>query len=967
MSILPPRLTPAEHESARLAALDRYRILDTKPEREFDDIVRIAAEICAVPMALISLVDDKRQWFKAALGLGAAETPREIAFCAHAIQQSEIMMVPDAQADARFADNPLVTGDPNLRFYAGAPLLTPDGLAIGTLCVLDREPRSLTEPQRAALEALGRQVMTQLELRQALAARRAEEERNRLILDNALDQAIISIDRQGVVTSWNAGAQALFGWTSAEMRGRLTDELFVPEDRGQGMQQRDRALALAVGRSSVERWHVRKDGQRFFAGVEVMPLNDGHGAALGFLIVVRDQTELLRTARMQSAVLELNDRLRDSGSTAEMAVIAAEILGRTLQVGRAGYGTVDSDGQTFVVERDWVTAGVQSIAGRHAMAAYGFYHEELQRGLTVAVHDSEADPRTMDGALGDLHTRAIINFPLVEDGRLAAVFFVNSAAPRRWDAADLAFVRDVAERTRHASARRRAETELRELAASLEAQVDARLDERNRLWSSTNELMATAGSDGYLKEINPAWTRLLGWDESTLLARPFIDLVDPADYAALRAVMDKLQRGETVLEFTNTVRASDGSSRVVTWSAVPERDVFYIVGRDVSVQRDMEERLRQSQKMEAIGQLTGGIAHDFNNLLAGILGSVALIRLRCNSGRYDALDRLLDAAEKSAKSAASLTARLLAFSRRQSLDVKASDVNSLVAGMGDLLHRTLGETVELRTVLLGGLWPALTDDNQLENAILNLAINARDAMPKGGRLTIETANASVGPGMTPDPELAHGDYVIVSVSDTGTGMSADVAARAFDPFFTTKPMGQGTGLGLSMIYGFAKQSAGHATIRSELGRGTTIELYLPRGTPGVEQAAAPAAGLPQGEGEKLLLVEDDDTLRSLVVEALQDLGYEILEADHPKAALQILDSGVKLQLLLTDVGLPYMNGRQLAEIAREKRPQLKVLFLTGYAENAAARGGFLGDGMQMLTKPFTLEALAGKVQEMLRA
>jgi PAS domain S-box-containing protein len=961
-----PRLTPAEHEAARLAALNRYQILDTKPEREFDDIVRIAAEICAVPMALISLVDDKRQWFKAALGLGAVETPREIAFCTHAIQQVEIMMVPDAQQDARFADNPLVTGDPNLRFYAGAPLLTADGLAIGTLCVLDREPRSLTESQQSALAALGRQVMTQLELRQSLATRRADEERNRLILDTALDQAIISIDLEGLVTSWNAGAQALFGWTPAEMRGQPTDVLFVPEDRGRGLQQRDRALASGTGRSSVERWHERKGGQRFFAGVEVMPLNDGNGVALGFLIILRDQTQRLRTARMQSAVLELNDRLRDSASTADMSVIAAEIMGRTLQVSRAGYGTVDGDGETFVVERDWVTAGSRSIAGRHAMASYGSYHEELERGLTVAVHDVGTDPRTMNGQLSHLDTRALINFPLVEHGRLAAVFFVNSAEPRQWDAADLAFVRDVAERTRHATARRRAESELRVLAASLEAQVDARLHERNRLWSSTNELMATAGFDGYLKEINPAWTRLLGWDESTLMARPFMDLVDPADYPGVREVMDRLRRGETVLEFTDTVRARDGSSRVVTWSAVPENDVFYIVGRDVTAQRDMEERLRQSQKMEAIGQLTGGIAHDFNNLLAGILGSVALIRLRCKSGRYDALGRLLDSAEKSAKSAASLTARLLAFSRRQSLDVKPSDVNDLVAGMGDLLHRTLGETVELRTVLLGGLWPAMTDANQLENAILNLAINARDAMPKGGRLTIETANVSVGRGMSPDPELAHGDYVIVSVSDTGTGMSADVAARAFDPFFTTKPMGQGTGLGLSMIYGFAKQSAGHATIRSEPGHGTTIELYLPRSVSNAESIDDVTRELPQGEGQKLLLVEDDETLRSLVVEALQDLGYEILQAGHPKAAMQILNSGVRLQLLLTDVGLPYMNGRQLAEIAREKRPQLKVLFLTGYAENATARGGFLGDGMQMLTKPFTLDALAGKVQEMLR-
>jgi PAS domain S-box-containing protein len=850
----PPRRPTAEHEAARLAALRSYQILDSEPEGGFDDIVRIAAEICAVPMALISLVDDKRQWFKAAVGLTVAETPREIAFCAHAIEQSDVFLVEDATQDARFATNPLVTGDPNVRFYAGAPLQTPAGLSIGTLCVLDSKPRTLSESQRIALEALGRQVITQMELRQALARQRAEEKSSQLLLEH------------------------------------------------------------------------------------------------------------------QAALLTLSDGLHVGDTTSDLSFCAAEVLGHTLKLSRAGYGSVAADGRTFMIERDWTAPGTVSVAGSHAGGTYGSYHADLERGLTVVVSDTETDPRIRSGAMSSLDVRAFIALPLVEMDRLVAVLFVHSAAPRAWHAADLNFVREVAGRTRAASARRRAEIDLRELAASLETQVGARLDERNRLWSGTNELMATAGLNGYLKEANPAWTRLLGWDERTLLSRPLIDLVEPADHAGVAAVIDRLKAGETVLDFTATLRAQDGSTRVVTWSAVPEDDLFYIVGRDVTLQRDMEERLRQGQKMEAVGQLTGGIAHDFNNMLAGILGSIALIRLRCRSGRYEGLERLIDTAEKSAKSAASLTARLLAFSRRQSLDVKASDVNQLVAGMGDLLHRTLGETVDLRTVLQGDLWAALTDANQLENAILNLAINARDAMPAGGRLTIETSNVGISPtaAAARGAELAAGDYVRVSVSDTGCGMSPEVAARAFDPFFTTKPVGEGTGLGLSMIYGFAKQSAGVARIRSEVGRGTTLELYLPRGVPAADTTTVKEGVLAQGEGQRLLVVEDDDTLRSLISDALRELGYEIVEAAHPQSAMRILDSEIGVDLLVTDVGLPHMNGRQLAAMAGTKRPRLKVLFLTGYAENAADRGA-LEDGMQMLTKPFTLDALAGKVQEMLRA
>ncbi len=379
------------------------------------------------------------------------------------------------------------------------------------------------------------------------------------------------------------------------------------------------------------------------------------------------------------------------------------------------------------------------------------------------------------------------------------------------------------------------------------------------------------------------------------------------------------------------------------------------------------EALRQSQKMEAIGQLTGGIAHDFNNLLAAISGSVEVIKRRLETGRSDGLERFITAALNSTHRAAALTHRLLAFSRLQSLDPKPADVRKLVSGMSDLLHRSLGESIELETAYAGDLWSALTDSNQLENAILNLAINARDAMPTGGRLTIEVQNTSLDASASvSNDDVVPGDYVVISVSDTGSGMAPDVMAKAFDPFFTTKPIGQGTGLGLSMIYGFAKQSAGHARLYSEVGRGTTVKLYLPRALqPGEQSGTSPDTPLQRGLGESVLVVEDEENVRHLIVEVLKDLGYRHFEAAEARAAIEIIESNVPIDLLVTDVGLPHINGRQLAEIARDRRPGLKVLFVTGYAQHAAIRGQFLDHDMDMLTKPFGLDALASKLRSVL--
>ncbi len=379
-----------------------------------------------------------------------------------------------------------------------------------------------------------------------------------------------------------------------------------------------------------------------------------------------------------------------------------------------------------------------------------------------------------------------------------------------------------------------------------------------------------------------------------------------------------------------------------------------------------EEALRQSQKMEAVGQLTGGLAHDFNNLLTGITGSLEILHKRLEQGRTQELGRYIGMAQDAARRAASLTHRLLAFSRRQTLSPRPTDLNHLIAGMEELISRTVGPHIAVRVAAAGSLWTTLIDAHQMENALLNLCINARDAMPAGGRLLIEAANTRSN-----EHDLPPGDYVVLSVTDTGAGMTAEVARRAFDPFFTTKPIGVGTGLGLSMIHGFAQQSGGQARIHSEPGQGTMVCLHLPRhqGVADPDPAPVQPGETPTpGFGETVLVVDDEPTIRALVAETLVEVGYTAIEAADGVSGLGILRSGARIDLLITDVGLPGgMNGRQLADAARTLRPELKVLFITGYAEATVIREGELEPGMHVLTKPFTLKTLTRRIRNLLAA
>jgi PAS domain S-box-containing protein len=533
---------------------------------------------------------------------------------------------------------------------------------------------------------------------------------------------------------------------------------------------------------------------------------------------------------------------------------------------------------------------------------------------------------------------------------------------------------------------KRTEEQLRTLTETLETRVAERTRERDRIWRVSQDLLGVADMAGHWQSINPAWTDLLGWPEATILGNTSEWLEDPEDRAATRGEFASLAAGARIVTFVNRLRSREGGTRWLSWTAVAEAGSLYCVGRDVTAEKEAaaalqqtEEQLRQAQKMEAVGQLTGGIAHDFNNMLQGVTSGITLAERRIAAGKPEDAHRFLEAAQVAAGRAGVLTQRLLAFGRRQALDPKIVNLNELINGMEGLLQQTIGPAISIELHLVDECWAVRCDPNQLENALLNLAINARDAMmPAGGRLVIETVHEHLSERDTTDWEGAvPGDYVRVGVTDTGTGMAPDVMAHAFEPFFTTKPIGQGTGLGLSQLYGFVRQSRGVVRLKSELGAGTSVYLYLARSADAPAHAvdAASYADRPHsmpGTAATVLLVEDEVAVRDFAAEALRHLGYHVIEAtDGPTGLRRLQDllgaAGADgVDLLVTDIGLPGgLNGRQLADAARGLAPALPILLITGYAGDAMNDQDDLAPGMEMLVKPFELDALTERIRSMI--
>ena len=796
---------------------------------------------------------------------------------------------------------------------------------------------------------------------------------------DALPVGVIIADAQGRILRDNAANRTLWGMPpetgSWEQYGEWVG--YWPET-GERLRAEDWGMTRAILHGETVRGELIEiepfDGseRRQFLN-NAAPIRDTTGAIVGGVVAELDVTERIAVERR---LRESETLVREHAERVQLALGAGAIIG-------TWFWDVTAD--RFTVDDAFARAfGLDPALGRVGLSleqVVATVHPDDKAGLARAI---EAAIRRGGAYAHQYRVRRTDGryYWIEANGRVEHGL---NGGPTRFPGVLI----DVEERRAVEAERDRASALLREKAVEFETLAD-----------NIPVLCWMAQADGHIYWYNRRWYAYSGTDFAAMQGWGWEALHDPATLPAVAARWQhSLATGER-FEMTFPLRGADGIFRPFLTRIVPIRDEAGAVIRwfgtnvDITEQRaaqdalrdlnetleeqvatrtralmQTEEALRQSQKMEAVGQLTGGLAHDFNNLLAGISGSLELMQTRIGQGRLKDVDRYMGAAQGAAKRAAALTHRLLAFSRRQTLDPKPTDVNRLVAGMEELIRRTVGPTVTIEVVGAIGLWPALVDPPQLENALLNLCINARDAMPEGGRITIETANKWLDDHAARRHDMPPGAYLSLCVTDTGTGMSPAVIAKAFDPFFTTKPTGQGTGLGLSMIYGFAKQSGGQVRIYSELGQGTTVCLYLPRhhGAAAEPDPFGPLVDAPRAEqGETVLIVDDEPTVRMLVTEVLEDLGYTAIEAADSAAGLQVLQSDVRIDLLITDVGLPGgMNGRQMADAARVSRPSLKVLFITGYAENAAVGNGHLEPGMAVLTKPFVIEALGLRIREMI--
>ena len=661
--------------------------------------------------------------------------------------------------------------------------------------------------------------------------------------------------------------------------------------------------------------------------LDYSPVIDESGKPGGVIAIVVEITEQVMAARDQAAGeerLRLLDALsRETARSLEAGAILAtttRMVGEHLGVAICAYADMDADEDGFTILGDWSAPGSPSIVGHYRLTDFGRKAvEELHAGRPLIINDIRAELAPEEAATFQaIGITATICMPLVREERLTALMAIHDKEARVWTAQEMAVISEVTERSwahieraKVATLVRASETQFRTMAQAMPHHV----------W--------TASPDGLLDWFNNQVYAYSGAAKGSLDGTAWAAIVHPDDIEAAGASWAAAVEAGEAYQTEFRLRRADGSWRWHIARAVPVHDEAGKVVRWIGTNTDIddqknaesllekrleersqalalsEEALRQSQKMEAVGQLTGGIAHDFNNLLQGITGALDRVQHRIAQGRHNDVDRFLKAAVESANRAAALTHRLLAFSRRQTLDPRPTDANRLIGGMEELIRRTMGPNVRVEVVGAGGLWPVRVDPSQLENSLLNLCINARDAMPEGGTLTIETANKWLDERAARERELPPGQYVSLCVTDTGIGMTPEVIARAFDPFFTTKPLGQGTGLGLSMIYGFVRQSGGQVRIYSEEGQGTTMCLYFPRHMGVVEEDAPQGAEMMErGFGETVLVVDDEATVRMLIAEVLSESYYNIVEAGDGPSALKILESNRRIDLMITDVGLP---------------------------------------------------------------
>ncbi|WP_337266888.1 PAS domain S-box protein [Oryzifoliimicrobium ureilyticus] len=682
-------------------------------------------------------------------------------------------------------------------------------------------------------------------------------------LTNSIDQMVWSTRPDGFHDFYNDRWYEYTGVPYGSTDGAAWNGMFHPEDRERAWSEWRECLRTGKPYHIEYRLRHHTGEYRWVIG-RAKAVRDENGAITRWYGTCTDFHELKTTELRRAAIIELEAKTANLDDPGAIAFAAAQMLGDHLAATRVGYATFDPVDGKLLIERDWTKDSIESLSGVRNLRSYRNLKELLQRGDMLVVDNVRGDARTSGKAkdLIALHAVSFVAVPVHEQNGLVALMFATDDTPRTWTDEDLAFIREIASRTRYAVERKRAEHDLRQLTSSLEDQVVKR----------TEEL------------------------------------------------------------------------------------------------RKSEERLRQSQKMEAIGQLTGGIAHDFNNNLAIIMSGLNLLKKRFMRGDTRDVERLIDGATEGAQKAANLVQRLLAFSRRQPLSPEPLDCNNLINGMSELLSRSIGKHIEVKMELSDDLWWTTADHVQLENALLNLAVNARDAMPDGGVLSISTRNVTVSGNSLRNHGIPAGEYVRISIADNGTGMPDEVREKAFEPFFTTKSVGKGSGLGLSQVFGFVRQSGGYIRLESQLGHGTVVTIQLPRligHKPSIVKSSPHGPDF-QGGGQKILVVEDEDRVRYFANECLRELGYDVTLASGSAEAIQIVNTGRKFDLLFTDVVMPGMNGRKLADALVKLQPDLKVIYASGYTGDAVMLNNALDPERNFLQKPYTIEQLAKKLQAVLQ-
>jgi PAS domain S-box-containing protein len=1140
---------PLWDEADRLAAIERYTILDSGREDAFDDVAELAADILEAPIAVVNFIAADRQWFKAEVGIGTDTLPLDVSICRHAILQPGVLVVPDLTQDNRFAGNPLVRVADGLRFYAGAVLETPEGLPLGTVCVFDRRsrPEGISERQKRALMVLANQTMARLELKRSETLARAERARaeqhaRRLSLVAKASTVLLgeSVQAEAVralflLLAKEFSLDVAFHYQCSEGALKLVAAAGLTPEQEQAAARIEFGQTVcgivAVKRTAMHVTDIQTSGEAHAATLKKLELDTYFSAPLlaaddllgtvsfgrrgkafspeelDALTAIAAQiataierghaeAALRESEARQAFLLSLSDAMRVLQTPNEIASAAVERLGKRFNLSRVFYA--EYFGSIMKIERDF-TKGVESIVGEHDLAAFG---PELLRAYhecpVVKVDDVLRDSRFNDDARAGLQARqvgAYLDVVLFENEHWVSLLAMQSATPRAWTNSEEGLFREVAERVRAAIERARAEDRLRELNDTLERRVAETSAERDQIWRHSLDLLSVIDlSHGTFDTVNPAWTVALGWLADEIEGRPYQQFVHPDDVAASVDAFALVRNGKPVRRFEARYRTKDDGWRWLSWVGVPEAGKLYSITRDVTddkmrqtkleealVERkvfadvvesspasilvmdkdhnilalnsanaaalkrmysieakvgdnllhmlagmpghqaqvralwtrafageefvlidsfgdekvafevrfnalrdrdgrligavntayDMTEQvraqaeleaaqdaLRQSQKMEAMGQLTGGVAHDFNNLLTPIVGSLDLLQRRGVGNERE--QRLIAGAVQSAERAKTLVQRLLAFARRQPLQSVPVDVATLIAGMTELIASTTGPKIELVVDAQDDLPPAKADPNQVEMALLNLAVNARDAMAeRGGELRISARMERVAAGHRTN--LPPDAYICMSVADSGAGMDEATLARAIEPFFSTKGVGKGTGLGLSMVHGLASQLGGALTIQSRLGQGTTIDLWLPLSdaAPETVRTAAGPFELPKTCGS-VLLVDDEELVRMSTADMLSDLGYTVTEVASGEQALHLIKSGEHFDFLVTDHLMPGISGLDLAQEVRSARPETRVLLVSGYAGSEG-----VSPDLSRLTKPFRKDELAASLAQLM--